>query len=82
MAKDRSINALNGNLFDLIERLADPDVTPEEVELLTKVSDSVAGLAKQITDSERMVNERVKIVSEYAPEKIADVMRNQALGYD
>lgn len=82
MAKDRSINALNGNLFDLIERLANPDVTPEEVELLTKVSDSVAGLAKQITDSERMVNERVKIVSEYAPEKIADVMRNQALGYD
>lgn len=82
MAKDRSITALNGNLFDLIERLANPDVTPEEVELLTKVSDSVAGLAKQITDSERMVNERVKIVSEYAPEKIADVMRNQALGYD
>lgn len=82
MAKDRSINALNGNLFDLIERLTNPDVTPEEVELLTKVSDSVAGLAKQITDSERMVNERVKIVSEYAPEKIADVMRNQALGYD
>ena len=82
MAKDRSINALNGNLFDLIERLADPDVTPEEVELLTKVSGSVADLAKQITDSERMVNERVKIVSEYAPEKIADVMRNQALGYD
>lgn len=82
MAKDRSINALNGNLFDLIERLANPDVTPEEVELLTKVSDSVAGLAKQITDSERMVNERVKIVSEYAPEKIADVMRSQALGYD
>lgn len=82
MAKDRSINALNGNLFDLIERLTNPDVTPEEVELLTKVSDSVADLAKQITDSERMVNERVKIVSEYAPEKIADVMRNQALGYD
>ena len=82
MAKDRSINALNGNLFDLIERLTNPDATPEEVELLTKVSDSVAGLAKQITDSERMVNERVKIVSEYAPEKIADVMRNQALGYD
>lgn len=82
MAKDRSINALNGNLFDLIERLTNPDVTPEEVELLTKVSDSVAGLAKQITDSERMVNERVKIVSEHAPEKIADVMRNQALGYD
>lgn len=45
-AKDRSINALNGNLFDLIERLTNPDVTPEEVELLTKVSDSVAGLAK------------------------------------
>ena len=82
MAKDRSINALNGNLFDLIERLTNPDVTPEEVELLTKVSGSVADLAKQITDSERMVNERVKIVSEYAPEKIADVMRNQALGYD
>lgn len=82
MAKDRSINALNGNLFDLIERLTNPDATPEEVELLTKVSGSVADLAKQITDSERMVNERVKIVSEYAPEKIADVMRNQALGYD
>ena len=82
MAKDRSINALNGNLFDLIERLTNPDVTPEEVELLTKVSDSVAGLARQITDSERMVNERVKIISEYAPENIADVMRNQALGYD
>lgn len=79
MAKDRSINALNGNLFDLIERLTNPDVTPEEVELLTKVSDSVAGLAKQITDSERMVNERVKIVAEHAPDRLVETLMPKGL---
>ena len=81
MAKDRSINALNGNLFDLIERLTNPDATPEEVELLTKVSDSVAGLAKQITDSERMVNERAKIVAEYAPDRLVETLMPKELGH-
>ena len=79
MAKDRSINALNGNLFDLIERLTNPDATPEEVEILTKVSDSVAGLARQITDSERMINERAKIVAEHAPDRLVETLMPKEL---
>lgn len=80
MAKDRSINALNGNLFDLIERLADPDATPEEIELLARASDSVVGLARQITDSERMLNERAQIVVEHAPEKLVGLLLPKELG--
>ena len=80
MAKDRSINALNGNLFDLIERLTNPDANPEEIELLSKASDSVVGLARQITDSERMINERAKIVAEHAPDRLVETLMPKELG--
>lgn len=80
MAKDRSINALNGNLFDLIERLTNPDATSDEIELLSKASDSVVGLARQITDSERMINERAKIVAEHAPDRLVETLMPKELG--
>ena len=82
MAKDRSINALNGNLFDLIERLTNPDATPDEIELLSKASDSVVGLARQITDSERMINERAKIVAEYVPDRLVETLMPKELMKD
>lgn len=80
MAKDRSINALNGNLFDLIERLADPDLHPDEAEALAMASRSVAALARQITDNERMLNERAQIVAEHAPERLVELLMPKELG--
>ena len=80
MAKDRSTNALNGNLFDLIEKLADPDLHPDEIETLVTASKSVVALARQITDSERMLNERAQIVGENAPERLVELLMPKELG--
>lgn len=74
MSKDRSINALNGHLHDQIERLANPDLEPDEVDVEIKRSKAITGLSAQIIDGERVINERAKIIAEYAPERLVDTL--------
>ncbi len=74
MSKDRSINALNGHLHDQLERLANPDLTDAEMETEIKRSKAIANLSVKIIDGERVINERARIIAEYAPERLVDTL--------
>lgn len=74
MSKDRSINALNGHLHDQLERLLNPDLEGDVLEAEIKRSKAVTSLSAQIIDGERVVNERARIVVEYAPERLVDTL--------
>ena len=74
MSKDRSINALNGHLHDQLERLENPDLTDAEIETEIKRSQSIANLSAHISDGERVINERARIIAEYAPERMVDTL--------
>ncbi|WP_413190841.1 hypothetical protein [Psychrobacter sp. AT9] len=74
MSKDRSINALNGHLHDQLERLANPDLTDAEMETEIKRSKAIASLSVKIIDGERVINERARIIAEYAPERLVDTL--------
>jgi hypothetical protein len=74
MSKDRSINALNGHLHDQLERLLNPDLEGEAVEVEIKRSKVITSLSAQIIDGERVINERARIIAEYAPERLVDTL--------
>lgn len=74
MSKDRSINALNGHLHDQLECLLNPDLTKEQLETEVARTKAVAMVASQIIDGERVINQRAKIVAEYAPKELANVL--------
>ena len=78
----RDIHAVIGFSHDMLNNLMNPDLTPEQLDAEIARAKAVTPILAQAIDGERVINERVKIVSEYAPEKVVDVMRNQALGYD
>ena len=78
----RDIHAAIGYSHDMMDRLMNPDLTPKQLEVEIGRAKAVTSIIAQAIDGERVINERVKIVSEYAPERMVDVMRNQALGYD
>ena len=70
MSKDRSITALNGHLHDQLERLLNPDLEGDAIEVEIKRSKAITSLSAQIIDGERVINERAKIIAEYAPEQM------------
>lgn len=74
MSKDRSINALNGHLHDQLERLLNPDIKEEELDLEIKKSKAIALVASQIIDGERVVNQRAKLIAEYAPKNLENYL--------
>ncbi|HBD03503.1 hypothetical protein [uncultured Psychrobacter sp.] len=74
MSKDRSINALNGHLHDQLERLLNPDLEGEAIEAEIKRSKAIANLSAQIIDGERVINERARIIAEYAPERMVETL--------
>lgn len=74
MSKDRSITALNGHLHDQLERLANPDLTDAEIETEIKRSKSIANLSAHIIDGERVINERARIIAEWAPERMVETL--------
>lgn len=74
MSKDRSITALNGHLHDQLESLLDPDLTKEQLETEVARTKAVANIATKIIDGERVINERARIVGEYAPRELASVL--------
>ena len=74
MSQDRSINALNGHLHDQLARLANPDLTETEMEVEIKRSKAIANLSVKIIDGERVINERARIIAEYAPERLVDTL--------
>ncbi|MDO5769313.1 MAG: hypothetical protein Q4P13_07395 [Psychrobacter sp.] len=74
MSKDRSINALNGHLHDQLATLLDPDLTKEQLETEVARAKAVSNIASKIIDGERVINERAKIVGEYAPKELANVL--------
>lgn len=74
MAKDRSINALNGHLHDQLERLLNPDLGADEVEMEIKRCKAMTSVSAQIIDGERVINERAKIICEHAPDRLVDVL--------
>lgn len=74
MSKDRSINALNGHLHDQLERLLNPDLEDEAIEAEIKRSKAITSLSAQIIDGERVINERARIIAEYAPERLVDTL--------
>lgn len=70
MSKDRSINALNGHLHDQLERLLNPDLEGDDIEAEIKRSKAITNLSAQIIDGERVINERARIIAEWAPEEM------------
>ena len=82
MSNRRDIHAVIGFSHDMLDRLMNPDLTIEQLDSEISRAKAITPIISQAIDGERVINERVKIVSEYAPEKLVDVMRSQALGYD
>lgn len=78
----RDIHAVIGFSHDMLDRLMNPDLTIEQLDAEINRAKAVTPIISQAIDGERVINERIRIVSEYAPEKLVDVMRNQALGYE
>lgn len=74
MSKDCSINALNGHLHDQLERLLNPDLEGDAIEVEIKRSKAITNLSAQIIDGERVINERAKIICEYAPDRLVEVL--------
>lgn len=72
MSKDRSINALNGHLHDQLERLLNPDLEGDAIEAEIKRSKAITSLSAQIIDGERVINERARIIAEYAPDRLVE----------
>ena len=78
----RDIHAVIGFSHDMLNNLMNPDLTPEQLDAEIARAKAVAPIIAHAIDGERVINERVKIISEYAPERVADVLRDKALGYD
>lgn len=78
----RDIHAVIGFSHDMLDRLMNPDLTIEQLDAEINRAKAVTPIISQAIDGERVISERIRIVSEYAPEKLVDVMRNQALGYE
>lgn len=78
----RDIHAVIGFSHDMLNNLMDPDLTPEQLDVEIARAKAVTPIIAQAIDGERVINERIKVVSEYVPDKLVDVVRNQALGYE
>lgn len=74
MSKDRSIHALNGHLHDQLERLLNPDLEPNEVEVEIKRCKAMTSVSAQIIDGERVINERARIICEHAPDRLVEML--------
>lgn len=81
MSKDRSINALNGHLHDQLERLLNPDLEGDDIEAEIKRSKAITNLSAQIIDGERVINERAKIIAEYAPEEMVRTLMPREIAH-
>ncbi len=81
MPKDRSINALNGHLHDQLERLANPDLNDNEIEAEIKRSKAIANLSAHIIDGERVINERARIIAEWAPERMVETLMPKEISH-
>lgn len=81
MSKDRSITALNGHLHDQLERLANPDLNDNEIEAEIKRSKAITNLSAQIIDGERVINERARIIAEYAPEEMVRTLMPKEISH-
>ncbi|WP_010197016.1 hypothetical protein [Psychrobacter sp. PAMC 21119] len=82
MSKDRSIHALNGHLHDQLERLLNPDISEENLELEVKRSKAITTVASQIIDGERVVNQRAKLIAEHDPNLLAQYLMPKGVTYE
>ncbi len=73
MPKD--IYALTGHLHDQLNRISNPDMTAKQLEVELARGKSIANLASQVIDGERVINERARIIAEHAPKNLVDVLR-------
>lgn len=73
MPKD--IYALTGHLHDQLNRISNPDMSVKELEVELARGKSIASIASQVIDGERVINERARIIAEHAPNKLVDVLR-------
>lgn len=82
MSKDRSIQAMNGHLHDQLERLLNPDISEEDLEVEAKRSKAVATVASQIIDGERVINQRAKLIAEHDPKMLAQYIMPKGVTYE
>jgi len=78
----KDIYALTGHLHDQLNRISNPDMTAKQLEVELARGKSIANIASQVIDGERVINERARIIAEHAPNNLVDVLRVEVVKDD
>lgn len=64
MSKNQTLSALNGYLFETLESLSDPDLTPEQLNMEVLRSRAIKGVAHEIISNAQLALNAKKYADE------------------